>query len=206
MDIIDITLTVDEKMITYPGNPSPSISKYSQIPEDTTTESEINIGSHTGTHVDAPQHIKKNGKTVNEISLENFYGNAQVLDMTGCKDKVTESHLSNKDIEQPIILLKTDNANHQYTQFRQDFTYLTLEAVNYLIDKEVTTIGIDYLSLTKFNGNHKDHKAHRKANEQMTVIEGLDLRHVAPGTYIFTGLPMKSKTDGAPLRAALIKE
>ncbi|EGQ43001.1 MAG: putative metal-dependent hydrolase [Candidatus Nanosalina sp. J07AB43] len=204
MHVIDVSLSIEEDIVCYPGNPEPVIEKYRQIPEDSTTESEIDIGSHTGTHVDAPQHIQENGETVKDLDLEQFYGEAQVLNLTSCREKVDIEDLREKNIDADIVLLKTDNSNHQYQDFREDFTYLTLEGVEYLVQEGVKTVGIDYLSLVKFNGGEDATKAHEKANKEMNVIEGLDLRNVEPDTYIFSGMPIKIDTDGAPMRAVLI--
>lgn len=204
MEIIDVSLKIKEDMIYYPGNPRPEIEKYRERPEDSTTESEVSFGSHTGTHVDAPQHVKEGGKTVDELELENFYGKASVLDLTHCAENVDREDLEQKDLERDIILLKTDNSNQQYEEFREDFTYLTLEAVEYLVEKNVRTVGIDYLSLVDFDGGEKATEAHTLANEKMTVIEGLDLRDAEPGDYEFSGVPLKMETDGAPMRAVLV--
>jgi arylformamidase len=206
MNIIDISMKIDEGMIYYPGNPQPEIEKYRERPEDSTTESRICFGSHTGTHVDAPQHVIEDGATVDELELENFYGEASVLDLTDCKEKVSRKDLEDKDIDSDIVLLKTDNSNHGYEEFREDFTYLALNGVKYLIENDVKTVGIDYLSLVEFDGGDKAVKAHELANKEMNVIEGLDLRDVEPGSYIFSGMPLKIEADGAPLRAALIEK
>lgn len=68
----------------------------------------------------------------------------------------------------------------------------------------VLTVSIDYLSLVKFDGGEKTSKAHRLANEEMCVVEGLDLRDVSLREYVFSGMPLKMETDGAPMRAVLI--
>lgn len=206
MEIIDVSMEITEEMVCYPDNPHPEISKYREIPEDSTTESKIFLGSHTGTHVDAPEHIQEGGKTVKDLEIEDFYGKAQVLDLTSCEEKVDRKHLENIDITEDIVLLKTDNSLNSYENFRKDFTYLTLEGVNYLIEKGVKTVGIDYLSLVKYNGGEKAEKAHMKANKNMNVIEGLDLREVKPQTYTFSGMPLKMETDGSPMRAVLISK
>lgn len=134
MDIIDISMEISEEMIYYPGNPEPEIRKYRERPEDSTTESNICFGSHTGTHVDAPQHVKENGETIKELELQNFYGEAQVLDLTHCTEKVDAEDLKEKNIRADIVLLKTDDSLNPYDEFREDLTYLTLEGVKYLID------------------------------------------------------------------------
>lgn len=205
MNIIDISMEISEEMIYYPGNPQPEIEKYRQIPEESTTESKICIGSHTGTHVDAPQHVQEGGETVEELDLENLYGEAKVLDLTDCKEKVDREDLGNADITEDIVLLKTDNSIQGYEEFREDFTYLTLEGVEYLIEQGVKTVGIDYLSLVDFDGVEKAAEAHEKANQEMSVIEGLDLSGVEAGKYTFSGMPLKIRTDGAPVRAVLIE-
>jgi arylformamidase len=204
MKIIDVSMEISEKMIYYPGNPQPEIEKYRQRPKDSTTESRVCFGSHTGTHVDAPQHVKEGGKTVKELDLENFYGEARVLDLTDCSKKVDAEDLKEKVIDTDIVLLKTENSLKGYEDFREDFTFLTLEGVEYLIEKGVETVGIDYLSLVNFEDSEKADKAHKKANEEMAVIEGLDLRGAGGEKYIFSGMPLKMGTDGAPMRAVLI--
>lgn len=206
MEVIDISLEIDEGMVYYPGNPQPEIEKYREIPEDGTTESRISLGSHTGTHIDAPQHVSEGGKTADELELENFFGDAQVLDLTNCTEKVDRADLERKEIVEEIMLMKTGNSLRDYDEFREDFTYLTLEGVEYLIEQGVKTVGIDYLSLVNFDGGEKADRAHRKANEDMNVIEGLDLRDVDPGVYRFSCLPLKTPTDGAPVRAVLVRE
>jgi arylformamidase len=206
MEIIDVSMEISEDMVYYPGNPRPDIERYREIPEDSTTESKICFGSHTGTHVDAPQHVKENGKTVKELDLGNFYGEAQVLDLTNCSENVDAEDLENKDICSGIVLLKTENSLKGYEDFREDFTYLTLGGVEYLTLEGVDTVGIDYLSLVDFDGSEKADKAHRKANEEMCVIEGLDLSGVEGGEYVFSGAPVKIGSDGAPIRAFLVEK
>lgn len=206
MNIIDISMEIEQGMIRYPGNPEPKIERYRELPEDSTTESEICMGSHTGTHVDAPEHIDREGKAVNQLNLENFYGRAQVLDLTDCSQNVDRTDLEEIDISEEIVLLKTENSLIGYDEFREDFTYLTLKGVEYLIEEDVKTVGIDYLSLVKFDGGEKADRAHSMANRKMNVVEGLDLTDVDPGSYIFSGLPLKMATDGSPMRAILIDQ
>lgn len=206
MNIIDISLEIKEKMAVYPGNPEPSLQKYRQIPEHSTTESKITFGSHTGTHVDAPQHVKKEGKTVEEMELDSFYGDAQVLNLTDCVESVSAQDLREEEISEDIVLLKTDNANHDYKSFRKAFTYMELSAVKYLVEQEVQTVALDYLSLVEFDGGESAEETHKLANQEMTVIEGVDLRGVEPGTYTFSGMPLKLDADGSPMRAVLIED
>ena len=102
-----------------------------------------------------------------------------------------------------IILLKTLNSKKQYKTFRKDFAHLKIDAAKYLVEKKVKTLGIDYLSVKKF---HADHEVHEILINNLTLFEGLYLKNVVPRKYLFIGLPLKVKCDGAPARAILIEE
>ena len=206
MNYIDITRQIEEGMPVYPGNPDPEIEQYRQIPEDSTTESRISIGSHTATHVDAPMHVFEDGESVKDMDLEAFHGEAQVLDLTDQEEAVTKESLKEKEIESSIVLLKTMNSLRDFEVFDKDFIYLSLDAAEYLIEQNVKTVAIDYLSLVKFNGGIDAEKAHQIANKEMTVIEAVDLKEAEEKKYTFSGFPLKISADGAPLRAVLMEK
>ena len=90
----------------------------------------------------------------------------------------------------------------QYHTFRKDFAHLAEDGARYLISKGIKTLGIDYLSVKKFNA---DDIVHTLIIENMTLFEGLYLKGISAGTYTFVGLPLKIKCDGGPARAILIK-
>lgn len=194
-------MRIDEDMIVYPGNPEPEIDQYRKVPENSTTESKICIGSHTGTHVDAPMHVFEGGESVDEMNLETFYGPCQVLDVTECGKEITEANLEKHDIQAEIILLKTENSLKDYEEFREDFAHISVSGVEYLLGNDVKTLGMDYLSIADFDGGEK---AHKKAIRNMTVFEGLYLKEVETGKYTFSGFPLKLGVDGGPARAVLI--
>ncbi len=206
MDLIDISMKIKEDMPVYPGNPAPQIEEYRSLPEESTTESELELGSHTGTHVDAPAHVFKDGKSIAEMDLEGFYGPCQVIDLQDAGSAIGRDDLEGKSLEHGIVLLKTENSLKGYDSFREDFAHLTLDGVKYLVENGVRTVGIDYLSLVEFEGGDEAGEAHRLANQRMTVFEGLDLRDAEPGEYIFSGFPLKIEADGSPARAVLIRD
>ena len=78
----DVSLPIREDMVVYPGNPSPRIRRYASIPEKTTNESTLPLGSHTGSHVDSPLHIRNGAPGVDSLPLESFVGRCKVLDLT----------------------------------------------------------------------------------------------------------------------------
>jgi len=205
MRIYDITMMIEERMPVYPNNPQPKIKQTSKYPKDSTTKSEITIGSHTGTHVDAKSHVFDNETGADKIPLESLYGECRVLDMTGYKEMITKDDLKKQAINaNEILLLKTRNSLRGFEKFYSDYVYIDDSAAEYLAKKKIKTIGIDALSVKQL-GN-KESKTHPILIGNMTVFEGLDLSKVKPGKYIFAGLPLKIKNcDGAPARVILIE-
>lgn len=201
MNIIDISMEVDEDMITYPGNPSPSFNQYSSIPDDVTNETKLCTGSHTGTHVDAPKHVRNEGGTAANIDLTQCYGPCRVVDI-GDDASVDESHVDHIEPRQgEIIIFKTKNTYED--PFNEDYAYISRGAAQRLIEADVKAVGIDYLSVKQFNG---DNDVHEDLITNMTVYEGLALDHVDPGTYTFAGFPLKLPLDAGMTRAVLIEE
>lgn len=201
--IIDISLALEEGMITYPDNPPFMIMDASGL---TSSRSILTIGTHTGTHIDAPRHVFKDGRGLNKIPLDRYVGVCRVLDLTNAKEAVTISDLERFRIKKgERILIKTRNSRRGFKTFYDDYVYLDGDAADYLAKKGITLFGIDSLSVKKRGGS--DHRPHLSLLKKGVVIfEGLDLSKVLPGTYTFVGLPLKlGNIDGAPARAILIQ-
>ncbi|MFO7597504.1 MAG: cyclase family protein [Desulfocurvibacter africanus] len=203
MRIIDISMEIHADMVVYPGDPAPRFEQLSTLAEGEMNVSLLTMGSHTGTHVDAQLHISDQGRSVADLPLDSLYGPCEVLDLTGAGRVIHAKHLQGQDIDYgSIVLLKTRNSLEQYESFREDYTYLSEDAAQYLVDKGLRTLGIDYLSIEAQEGSGR---VHELLVQRMTVFESLYLKDVQPGRYIFCGLPLKLRTDGAPVRAILIE-
>ncbi|KON27708.1 hypothetical protein AC481_04105 [miscellaneous Crenarchaeota group archaeon SMTZ-80] len=203
MKIIDISMEINENMLTYPNNPKPMIKRYATIPTNRTNKSIISIGSHSGTHIDSRLHIKNGGDGSDELPLDSFYGECRILDLTDVGNEIHREHLESFDIRAgEIILLKTENSRHQYNKFRRNFAHLKYDGAKHLLRKKIKTLGIDYLSVKKFGG---DAEVHEKLINNLTLFEGLYLKDVEAESNIFIGLPLKIKCDGVPARAILVK-
>jgi arylformamidase len=89
-------------------------------------------------------------------------------------------------------------------EFVPDYTYLAPDGAQFLVDKGVELVGIDYLSIEQFHSGH--HKTHRTLlAKSVVILEGLDLSVPSPGVYQLICLPLRIEgCDGAPARAVLI--
>ncbi len=81
MKVIDLTEHLETGMKVYPGDPEVEIKILHTYEENSWELREMKLGTHTGTHVDAFSHMHKNGKTLDDISLTNFFGKAQVVEL-----------------------------------------------------------------------------------------------------------------------------
>ncbi|MFX0064817.1 MAG: cyclase family protein [Candidatus Hermodarchaeota archaeon] len=208
MLIFDISMGISEDMIFYPGDPKFQLTRFFSIPKDSVNLSKVEFGVHTGTHVDAPLHFVDNALNITDFPLTKFYGPASVLDLTNINygAGISSRNLSKFTIHQDdIVLFKTKNSMSEYKEFKHDFVYLTKEGATYLVKKKIKAVGIDYLSIEKFDSEKPEtHLA--LLNHDVIIFEGLNLSKIKPGRYIFAGFPLKiTGAEGAPVRAVLIQ-
>ncbi len=207
MKIIDISWQISENITEYKNKKSIKLIQQAEYEKNGVREKLITFNSHTGTHIDAPSHFTKNGKTLDKLNLDKFYGPCKVLDLTHIKDKITSQDLENFNIQQnDIIILKTKNSELPETgNFVSNYIYLEKTGAKFLADKKIKTFGFDYLGIESNQPNHETHKY--LLETEIPIIEGLRLKNVEPGEYILSCLPIFIKdADGAPARAILIQK
>jgi arylformamidase len=203
---IDIAVPIRSGMAHWPGDPEVVVERTESIAQgDEYNVSHISLGSHTGTHVDAPCHYFRDAACIDSIPLDALIGHARVLHIED-SESVKPEALALYDIGAgDRILLKTRNSRRDWADddFREDFVYISHEAARYLVRMGVRTVGIDYLSV---GGYYKDgRETHRTLLAAgIWIIEGLNLSKAEPGRYELICLPLKiANGDGAPARAIL---
>lgn len=205
MEIFDVSVPIRDGMLHYAGNPPVHVKRVSSLEDgDPANVSELDLGAHSGTHVDAPAHFLTGGAGAETLPLEVLIGPADVVDATSATvalDLVTLRDLELLPPGAERILFKTRNSQlWSRDEFTRDFVRLDGEAAAYLVERGVKLLGIDYLSIG-------DAEAHRiLLSAGVVCVEGLDLRGIEPGPYELICLPLKLVgSDGAPARAVLIR-
>lgn len=208
MRTYDITLTISPDLVVWPGDPPIQLERVDKLEEGAVSNvSRINMSAHTGTHVDAPFHFLKNGKTAEQLPLKQLMGRAYVLDLPKV-DAITREVLEKSDIPPRTrrVLFKTRNSKlwkEAKGVFQKDYVALEADAAQYLIKRGVKLVGVDYLSVAPFNDVVPTHTTLLKAG--VVIVEGLNLSGVSQGRYTLYCLPLKlAKSDGAPARAILL--
>jgi arylformamidase len=203
----DISVADRPDMHCYPGDPTLEQTQIRAIKRgDAANLTHLSLGAHTGTHVDAPAHFIDGAATLEQVPLDRMVGPAQVLDLRGMP-AIDAAALQAHEIHAgDILLFHTDNSERWAKPgFQPDFTYVTRDAAEYLVERDVRTIGMDYLSIEEFGS--KTFEVHKLLlGRGIFIIEGLDLRDVAAGSYLLSCLPLKLEgVDGAPARAVLMR-
>jgi arylformamidase len=210
MRIYDVSVPISARTPTYPGDPGIDIRQWLSLASgDAANVSVLYFGAHTGTHVDAPAHFIKDAQKLQSLDLNTLIGEAQVVEIPKEAMAIDEGHLDNCfDQETTRVLFKTRNSdfwNASDGQFRPDYTYISPAAARKLIDYGIRLVGIDYLSVERFDSEGFETHEILLANG-VVIIEGLDLRQVTAGNYELICLPLKiaeGSGDGAPARVVL---
>jgi arylformamidase len=192
---LDISRVLSPGVVVYPGDTVPSIAK-----RDTGEYliSDLALSSHSGTHIDAPDHYLRDGRTVDRIPLDLLIGPCRVVEVEGTE--IGPAELEGRIDGATRLLLKTWFSRR--TRYVAPFPSLTPEGARYLVGAGVRLVGTDAPSI---EGEGSDGGVHRTLLASMgAVIELLDLSAVPEGDYRLIALPLRlSDGDGAPARVVL---
>jgi len=207
MKVIDVSWPISTATTGYKDRKIVKFDEIKNFTKDGVRETNIHLSAHTGTHIDAPSHFLRDGKTIDQINLSRFIGRCKVLDLTDVAEQITRNRLASHEgeiDEGDIVLLKTSNSTKIATdKFSPHFIYLEFTGAEYLKEKGVKAVGIDYLGIERSQTGHPTHLTLMRAD--IGIIEGLRLRHVKEGAYFFVCLPLNTiGIEAAPARAVVI--
>lgn len=205
MSIIDISLDIYGGMPAWPGSVGFVREWTGRIGANrASNDSVIKCDSHIGTHIDAPLHFIKDGASVERLDLNVLCGTVTVADLTGT-ESIGRRELDGLALSGDLtrLLFKTDNSRLRTDAgFVRDFVALTEDGGQWLVERGVKLVGIDYLSIGPFPDGAAVHRIVLGAG--IVALEGLNLANVAPGRYELICLPLKVVgAEGAPARAVL---
>ena len=207
MKIVDVSVPLRDAMMVYRGNPAVRIRPAMTLAKDGVSLSELCLGSHTGTHVDAPSHFVKGAKGIDQVDVQRFIGPAWVADLRRVKGGITADDLKEARIPPGSrrVLLRTSNSRwwHPARAFRRDFVYLAPDGADWMVERGIELVGIDYLSIEGYGvPGAPTHK--RLLGAGVPILEGLDLFNVRPGRWQMAALPLRLVNGDAGLTRAVL--
>jgi arylformamidase len=206
--IFDISVPIHPEMAVWAGDPAVVVERVKSMADGAHDNvSRIDLGVHTGTHVDAPLHFLADGVGVERVSLDALIGPALVVDATHLERHLDANAMATLAIPDGIerVLLKTSNSELWASgRFETGFLGVTEDGARWLVERGVRLVGIDYLSIAPYGQSVPTHRALLGAG--VAILEGTDLRGIEPSEYELICAPIRLvDADGAPARALLVR-
>lgn len=214
--VIDLSIPIDEATPFYPGDPEPSVCAAATIARDGFNVSRLELGSHSGTHCDAPVHFLEDGLTLDQLPLERFIGPGVVVDATGLEPRGVidwERLEPHAEALGPgvIVLLHTGWDARRRDPSYFEHPYLDGDACERLLGLGVRTIGIDAINLDETPTGELDRATFRChaaiARAEGVIVENLTNLQALYGIRppLVSVLPLHLPgADGAPTRAVAL--
>lgn len=207
MTIRDISVPLRDGFPVWPGHaPVEMTITRSHEAGDGVQLTHLSLGAHTSTHLDAPRHFIAGGGLVTGLDLNVLLGPCTVVAVAG-DGPLDVDFFAALDLPHPIRRLLLACERHagklEEPNFYEDYVGITEAAAHWLVARGLKLIGTDYLSIGPYHGgNPETHRA--LLGPEVIIVEGLDLRGVAPGQHCLVCLPLAIPCDGAPCRAILL--
>jgi arylformamidase len=229
MQVIDLTHTIHDDIQIFPGDPIPSIRRSLTHEKDYCHVDLLKLGSHTGTHIDAPYHFLKDGQRIDEIAVERFIGEGILIDVS---DKSERDLIDSADLEPfaseirkgDFVILKTGWDRYFGTPRYIQHPYLSVDAGGFLVKQGITLVGIDALNVDATYPTVMAPES-LKADSEDSADDGYPIHDILLGNDIlivenlcnldtvkqrmgfYSFLPLKLKgSDGSPIRAVFYSE
>ena len=222
MKIIDLTVTLRKDIISLvPGHPDFDLKDFHFHDRDFRSNSFLQISTHTGTHIDAPYHFIKEGVTIDQLALEKIVGKAVLLDLKkasspkrGFSLEQIKKAAGNKEIAGKIAVLHSGWLKEKWgtEEFYGENPFLTQQAVDWLVDQKISSVGVDFAIDNPDQGNlslGKKFPIHRTfLRNGIPHIENLaHLELIDRDEFFIVALPLKLyKCNGAPARVIAIMD
>ena len=214
--VVDLSHTINASTQVYPGDPVAKMTVHSTIAKDGFNLLNLEMGSQTGTHVDAPYHFDEDTEKIDELPIDRFVGTGRVIRVTGLAARaeitwaMVEPQVQKLDGAH-IVLINTGWSQHFGTDEYFNHPYLTGEACQSLLDLGVLVFGIDAINIDEtpdethegvgFPVHHLIAKKAGVISENMTNLEAIDFENP-----LISLLPIKLEAaDGAPVRAVAMQ-
>ena len=211
MKIYDISLTIQNGMVVWPGDPQVKLERIFKIEDGANANvSKLELSVHTGTHLDAPHHFINGAKTIETLALDVLIGPVQVVHLPDSVDLITGEIVEKAGIAAGVsrVLFKTRNSAYWLKSeqvFEKGFVGVSVDGAEALVKMGIRLVGIDYLSIAPYKKSRPTHEV--LLRNEMIILEGVNLNGIDPGMYTLICLPPKlGGSDGSPARAVLMRE
>lgn len=194
--LIDLSVGLNEQTPVYPGDPKTKIETAGVLEHDGYQDHYLCIGTHVGTHIDAPSHMLANAKNVDQISLERFSGRGVCIEVG---QEFTLSKVQAVSLRPGDIVLFWTGMSDAYHEpaYYERYPAMPEDVAIYLIERKISIVGVDMCSV-----DYPPFPVHKILLENdILIIENLtNLIRLQNETFKIYAFPLKLQLDGSPVR------
>ncbi len=216
VDVYDVTVPFSGHIPSWPTHPPSRVEPLSRIADGAGSNvSRLEVTSHAGTHVDANWHFIDEGPRLLDIPLQRWSGPCFVAHIPDDVSRVqaTDLKAANIPLGTKRLVLRSRNSRiwdswdgASAMPFREDYVGLAPDAARWIVERGITLVGTDALSVGPFGPENRETHMTLLGNDVL-IVELLDLRGIEAGPYEMICLPLRLIIgDGAPARVLLVRE
>jgi arylformamidase len=203
----DISVPVRPGMAVWADEIPVELEPVITIERDGAAVSRLCLGTHTGTHIDPPNHFIEGGAAAHELPLDAMVGPCVLRHFTE-RFEIGTDLLEQASIPpgtERLLLATPAAALWDVPGFHTNYTGLSPDGARWCLERGIRLVGIDYLSIERVDSPTAWQTHRTLLGAGVVILEGLDLRAVPEGDYTLLCLPLKLQDgDGAPARAILL--
>jgi arylformamidase len=194
MKYIDLTMPLNPSTPVYPGDPSVEVIIAAELGEAGYLDHVIKLGTHNGTHIDAPAHMVAGGKLLKDFAVERFIGPAKLIDVRKGFDHIDLSTVNPGDI---VLLRTTMSDDYKSAKYYLEYPEIPSQLASELVSKKVKMVGVDSGSI-----DHEPFKTHKTLlGADVLIIENLvNLSLLVNESFKVIALPLNLSVEGSPAR------
>ena len=212
--LIDLSHTLEHGQLNFPFDPKIAVLVHNTVASIGYNITQISMATHQGTHLDVPFHFYDDGKTIDQMPLDRFFGPAVLVDLapgsslpakTPITREMLEPHAAAFQQEAKVIYRTGWDRTFGTPECFSDFPSLTLEAAQWIAERRIGLLGMD--TLTPSTDWKEVHLTLLQRGVEIVIVEGLTHLEQLPERFTFAGFPLNIKgRDGSPIRAVAIVE
>ena len=194
---IDLSVVLNEDTPVYPGDPRTQIKKGGILEKDGYKDHYLCVGTHVGTHIDAPSHMIQGRENIDELSLEKFSGLGVYIKVNNRKFDIKEVKKASPQ-EGDFVFFDTGMSKHYHeSEYYDNYPEMSVEIADYLMGRKVKAVGIDMCS-----PDHAPFPFHKiLLGNNILIIENLtNLEALAGKKFTVFAFPLRLALDGSPVR------
>lgn len=197
MQYIDLSIPINPQTLVYPGDPPVKVEPALQLAKDGCNDHVVTMGTHVGTHIDAPLHMLEGGKSLDQFGPDKFIGRGRLVKLRNQTYDLAD--FEQAGIEAGDIVLIYSGASDVYPDpsYMESYPAMPEDVARFLVEKRVKAVGVDMCSV-----DHDEFVSHRRLlKDEVLIIENVtNLKALEDKQFKVFALPIKLQIDGAPAR------